>query len=279
MSGIRFLTLYSGSEGNATYISSGSTEILIDAGKSARTLCASLRDIGTDISNISAIFITHEHADHISALEVVSKHHEIPIHIMERSAQKFDCPSYCSVHRNLVRHGEIFSERVGDMTVSCFETPHDSRMSVGYRIEFEDGKRTRTLGVATDIGHVTDDIFEGLRGCEAVVLESNHDEEMLRECRYPSELKQRISSKRGHLSNRDSAMLAVKLADGGTRGFILAHISKESNCPELALDEYICSLGTDKIELRAASAELATELKSILAEADRVDNHKICNCR
>ena len=84
MSKIRFLTLYSGSEGNATYVSSGNTEILIDAGKSARTLCMALRDIGTDIANISAIFITHEHTDHVSALEVISNNHNIPIHIMSR---------------------------------------------------------------------------------------------------------------------------------------------------------------------------------------------------
>ena len=260
MSEIRFLTLYSGSEGNATYVSSGNTEILIDAGKSARTLCMALRDIGTDISNISAIFITHEHTDHVSALEVISKHHKIPIHIMDRSAQRFDCASYCAIHQNLVRHYTTFCERVGDITVSCFETPHDSKMSVGYRIEFERDGREHSLGVATDIGCVTDEIFCGLRGCEAVVLESNHDIDMLRDCRYPADLKRRIASRRGHLSNSDSAALAVKLAQGGTRGFILAHISKESNCPEIALDEYICSLGADNVEIRAASAELPTEL-------------------
>ena len=260
MSGVRFLTLYSGSEGNATYISTGSTEILIDAGKSARTLCAALRNIGTDISNISAIFITHENTDHVSALEVISKHHEIPIHIMEQSAAKFDSTSFSAVHRNLVRHESVFCERVGDMTVACFETPHDSLMSVGYRIEFEEDGRARALGVATEIGYVTDKIWGGLRGCDAVVLESNHDIDMLRDCRYPADLKRRIASNRGHLSNIDSAALAVKLFESGTRGFILAHISKESNCPEIALDEYICSLGTDGVQIRAASAELATEL-------------------
>ena len=279
MSNIRFLTLYSGSEGNATYISVGSTEILIDAGKSARTLCAALRDIGTDIKNISAIFITHEHTDHVSALEVISKHNEIPIHMMEQSATRFDCSAYCSVHRNLVRHEREFCERVGELTVSCFRTPHDSRMSVGYRIEFEDGESIRALGVATDIGYVTDEIFEGLRGCEAVVLESNHDPDMLRDCRYPSDLKRRIASNRGHLSNPDSAALAGRLFEGGTRGFILAHISKESDCPEIALDEYICSLGTDGVEIRTASAKLATELKCFSAEADEIDKYKVCNSR
>ena len=267
MQGVRFLTLYSGSEGNSTYISTGSVEILIDAGKSARTLCAALRDIGTDISNISAIFITHEHTDHVSALEVISKHHEIPIHIMERSAKKFDSPAYSSVHRNLVLHNDLFCERVGEMSVSCFETPHDSLMSVGYRIEFEHGGKPVALGVATDIGYVTSAIYNGLRGCDAVVLESNHDIDMLRDCRYPADLKRRIASNRGHLSNIDSAALAARLFEGGTRGFILAHISKESNCPEIALDENICSLGTDGVQIRAASAELATELNCICVEA------------
>ena len=260
MSKIRFLTLYSGSEGNATYVSAGGVEILIDAGKSARTLCDSLRDIGTDISNISAIFITHEHTDHVSALEVISKRYSIPIHITEQSATRFDCSAYCAVHRNLVRHGDVFCERVGSLLVSCFKTPHDSKMSVGYRIELEGEDKPCSLGVATDIGYVTDEIFEGLRGCDAVVLESNHDVEMLRDCRYPADLKRRIASRCGHLSNHESALLAARLAEGGTRGFILAHISKESNCPEIALDEYLCSLGTENIEIRAASAELPTEL-------------------
>ena len=103
------------------------------------------------------------------------------------------------------------------MLVSCFKTPHDSKMSVGYRIELEGEDKPCSLGVATDIGYVTDEIFEGLRGCDAVVLESNHDVEMLRDCRYPADLKRRIASNRGHLSNRESALLAA--AQGwGKRG-------------------------------------------------------------
>lgn len=260
MSDIRFLTLYSGSDGNSTYISCGDTQILVDAGKSAKTLCSALNGIGTDISNISAIFITHEHTDHVSALEVISKKHRIPIHIMDESAKRFDCPSFCWIHNNLVRHETEFCEDVGNMKISCFRTPHDSRMSVGYRIEIQDENRVRTLGVATDIGYVSSEVVCGLRGCEAVVLESNHDPDMLRDCRYPADLKRRISSRRGHLSNNDSAVLALRLAEGGTRGFILAHISKESNCPSLALDEYICSLGRENVEILAASHECPTEL-------------------
>jgi len=260
MSEVRFLTLYSGSDGNSTYVSADGTQILIDAGKSARTLCSALEGIGTDITQISAIFITHEHTDHISALEVISKKHRIPIHIMDESAKRFDCPSFCAIHGNLVRHESEFCECVGNMRVSCFRTPHDSRMSVGYRIEIQDGDRVRALGVATDIGYVSNEVEGALRGCEAVVLESNHDPDMLRRCSYPTDLKRRISSRRGHLSNIDSAALALRLAEGGTRGFILAHISKESNCPSLALDEYICSLGREDVEILAASHEMPTEL-------------------
>ena len=122
------------------------------------------------------------------------------------------------------------------MTVSSFRTPHDSNMSVGYRIEFEDRGKKRAIGVATDIGYVSDSVKSGLSGCEVVVLESNHDVEMLEEGPYPYDLKQRIRSNRGHLSNTDCACFASELACQGTKAFILAHLSEENNTKELALD-------------------------------------------
>ena len=260
MSNYRLVTLYSGSEGNCTFVSSGRTSILIDAGKSARTLCNALRSIGSDIQNISAIFITHEHCDHISALETLSKKHHIPIHMTNISAKKLDRDPSAAVHSCLVRHDPVFCEQVNDITVTSFPTPHDSLMSVGYRIEFcaEDGKHA--FGVATDIGYVSPLIKEGLCGCEAVVLEANHDVDMLMEGRYPYELKQRIRSKRGHLSNHDSALFAAELVTGGTNGFILAHLSAENNLPELAFDEVNSAISDPTVSICVASPDCPTEL-------------------
>lgn len=233
----KIYSLYSGSGGNSTLIRIGENRILIDAGKSARTLCRSLADIGEDVSGIDAIFITHEHSDHVSALEVLSKKHKIPIHITESSAIVFDRLPTGAVHENLCRHEVGFCEQIGDIKVSSFRTPHDSRMSVGYRIEFEDDGQNFAIGFATDIGYVSDEIRENLMGCQAVVIESNHDVDMLMHGPYPRELKLRVASKRGHLSNSECAEFACDLASSGTQAFMLAHLSKENNEPLLALDE------------------------------------------
>lgn len=237
MKNIKIYTLYSGSGGNSVFVRIGESRILIDAGKSARALCRALSDIGEDIANIDAIFITHEHSDHVSALEVLSKKHSIPIHINSISAGAFDnCPTP-SLHDCLRTHDIEFCECVGDVKISSFRTPHDSRMSVGYKIEFEDDGNAVAIGLATDIGYVSDEIRKNLCGCQAVIIESNHDSDMLMRGPYPRELKLRVASKRGHLSNSECAELASELAQNGTRAFMLAHLSRENNEPALAFDE------------------------------------------
>ncbi len=233
----RIFTLYSGSGGNSVFVKVGETSILIDAGKSARTLCRTLEDIGESIDGISAIFVTHEHSDHISALETLAKKHDMPIHIKSLSAERFDAlPSDAPILSKLCRHTDDICESLGDMRISSFCTPHDSKMSVGYRIEFDDDDGTHAVGIATDIGYASPDVRDGLLGCEAVILEANHDLDMLMSGPYPRELKRRVASNRGHLSNEASASLAAFLAENGTSSFLLAHLSLENNEPHLALD-------------------------------------------
>ena len=256
----RFLTLYSGSSGNSTLISDGNSTVLIDAGKSARSLCSALTAVGSGIEKIDAIFITHEHCDHVSALETLAKKHRIPVHITEGSAKKFDRYPDSPLHSVFVRHDTCFCETVGNITVRSFRTPHDSNMRVGYRIELEDEDGKHVLGVATDIGYVTEDIREGLMGCEAVVLESNHDIGMLDEGPYPYYLKQRIRSQKGHLSNKDSAIFAGELAANGTRGFILAHLSRENNHPQIAFDEINSVICDPSVCIVVADPDTPTEL-------------------
>ena len=253
---MRFFTLYSGSGGNATYIESGDSAILIDAGKNAKRLCSALSEIGSSIDKIDAIFITHDHADHTSALETLAKKHDIPIHITNKSAEIFEGERYSALHKCLILHPPIFEVETGPFRVRSFPTPHDSRMSVGYRIEI-DGF---AVGVATDLGHVSTEVSDALLGCRAVMLESNHDTDMLESGPYPRFLKQRILSKRGHLSNPDSALFAARLAAAGTRSFLLAHLSAENNTPSLALDEFISAVADPTVKVSVADAERPTEM-------------------
>lgn len=261
MANYRFCTLYSGSCGNAAYLETPSARILIDAGKCTRTLIASLKEIGVDVDTLDAIFITHEHNDHIAALEVLAKKHPIPVHMLYKSALRYrdTCPeALCACLQ--IKECAPFTVQVGEVTVTAFETPHDSRASVGYRFEFPDGDHVVRVGYATDIGHVSETLRKGIAGCESIVLESNHDVDMLMDGPYPYDLKLRIRGKRGHLSNRECADLAADLAGQGTKHFLLAHLSEENNHPDLAFDETFSALAGYEITLHTASPNSVTML-------------------
>ena len=224
-------TLFSGSSGNCTYVTSGKTEILIDAGKSCMAIERALNAVGTSLSSISDIFITHEHSDHTCGLEIISKKYNIPVH--------FAYPSYDKIvlngtylKRSAVRHEVIFEKTVGNVTVKSFEVPHDSAQNLGYIIN--DGEDT--FGTATDMGHITEELANELIKCRCALIEANHDKKMLLNGPYPQLLKERILSDRGHLSNENCARLACYLADNGVKCITLGHLSKENNMPRVALD-------------------------------------------
>lgn len=249
MNNYSITALYSGSKGNCVLIESKIAKILIDAGKSARALCTALSEIGTSIDEIDAIFITHEHRDHISALEILLKHHKIPVHIVGASAKKLLLKGLSVYDELICIHPPVFTVEIGDMTVKSFPTPHDSEFSVGYTVKVGD----KIIGYATDIGYITSEIKNALCGCESVVLECNHDEEMLMNGPYPYDLKLRIRSNRGHLSNSVCAEFASELCFVGTKNILLAHLSEENNDPALAFDEVWSAISDDSINLKVAS--------------------------
>ena len=257
---MKLCTLYSGSRGNAAYLECGAVKLLIDAGKSARALKKALADVGKSTDELDAILITHEHCDHISALENPVGIRDIPIHAAGGCAEKLAVNPSPYIQKNLVPHPPLFTLELGGVRISSFATPHDSAGSVGYRVEWHDQGITHRIGYATDIGYVSDEVLDGLSGCEAVVIEANHDVDMLREGPYPYPLKRRILSRRGHLCNTDCAMLASTLAERGTRAFLLAHLSEKNNDPAIAYDEVLSALPDPKIALMTADSRLPTKL-------------------
>ncbi|OQX20071.1 MAG: MBL fold metallo-hydrolase [Desulfobulbaceae bacterium A2] len=228
---MRFSVLGSGSRGNATLVSAGTTTILIDAGFSAREITRRLAAIGRDPSAIAAILLTHEHRDHVSGAGVLSRALRCPLHgnvatcraaehIIGRphGIQEFDT-------------GQEFA--VGDLQIHPFSISHDCADPVGYVIE--DG--TSVFGYLTDTGRLTRLMYHHLRRCQALVLESNHDLGLLRDGPYPPPLQQRVQSSRGHLANGEAAAFLAELAGAALSQVVLAHLSEVNNRPDLALAE------------------------------------------
>lgn len=226
---IRFCTLYSSSSGNCAYISDGTTSILIDAGVSASKIANSLKSIGASPEEIDAIFITHDHGDHICGIDVLVKKFGIPIYAMENTLKRISGGIYYNTENIVTLNTSI---DIGDVHIRAFKTPHDTIESVGYTVTFGDVK----LGFATDTGCITKHMLSALAGCTAVVIEANHDVNKLQSGSYPYPLKQRILSDKGHLSNDNCAWLATQLALWGTKHIVLGHLSDSNNSPELAFD-------------------------------------------
>ena len=225
-------SLFSGSSGNCTYLTAGGGEgILIDAGVSAAAVERGLVSIGADIAGVRAIFVTHEHCDHVKGLAVLSKKHGIPIHITSLSAE--NCRFTPEMTSCSVFHPVLYREKAAGMTVESFAVPHDSRCCVGYRVTEE--ATGDTAAIATDIGKLDREILSHFLGCRGVMLECNHDAAMLlANPRYPEALKERILSEGGHLSNELCGKCIKWLSEQGVSRFMLAHLSRENNTPDLA---------------------------------------------
>ena len=257
---LRTCSLSSGSSGNSIYIGCGETHILIDAGRSARALTGLLCGIGVQISEISAIFITHEHIDHVSALKVLVNRNKIPVYIVWESFNNLgeDYKSALGGVVNFIKSGAQI--KIGDLTVECCPVSHDSAANVGYIISHGENGENKAVGVFTDIGCISEQIRNCACGCKILYIESNHDLEMLKNSSYPDSLKKRIKSRTGHLSNQECAEILPYFIKHGTEKIILCHLSGENNKKEIALKESKRSILSAK--LNAGTVHLGVAPKS-----------------
>lgn len=259
---VKFCSLYSGSSGNSIFISSGNTRLLIDAGLSCKKIVQALDSIDESPSSISALLITHEHSDHIRGAGILMRKLGVPLYVNEKTwyAMKKSIGKVSEDLVNIINTGEFFE--IGDIIVKSFPIPHDAVDPVAYSFFIGNNKIT----TATDIGHVTEELYDNLKGSCTVLLESNHDVEMLMVGGYPWPLKKRILGDKGHLSNETCAGLSVELAKSGTKRFVLGHLSKENNFPDLAyqttyneLNHNGFKIGEDVL-LKVASRHEASEV-------------------
>lgn len=225
---INFRSIVSGSSGNCTLFSDGNTNILIDCGISGRRVAAFLNDMGINPCEIDSILVTHEHVDHTSGVGVFSRKYGVPIIASTGTWSGMEIGKINDSHK--IMFNANVPMKIGKITVTPFDIPHDASQPTGYMLE-SGGKR---YAVATDMGYVSETVADTLSGCTAVILEANYDEHMLRSGSYPAALKRRIGGRTGHLDNRDTGVLATKLAMNGTRHIMLGHLSNENNSPEIA---------------------------------------------
>lgn len=235
--------LYSGSTGNSYFIGSKTAGVLVDIGRSARQTTNILKRCGVDPLAVSGILITHEHSDHISGLRVFSSKYRIPVFASAGTLTALE--SMGVLDGSFPAYTIDGTLQLGEMQVSTFRTPHDCAESMGYRIRTADD---RVVTVATDLGYVTPEIEASLMGADLTVIESNHDIGMLRTGPYPYALKRRILSDCGHLSNTACAQLLPTLFENGTKRFMLAHLSRENNTPDIARQTAVCGMQMAGIE-------------------------------
>lgn len=240
---IRFISLISGSSGNASFISDGKTNLLVDCGMSGAKLKQALNSIDVLPESITALLITHEHIDHTRGAGVISRRYNIPVFATEGTHRNMDAGKLAEENINIVKNGTPFE--LGSIAITPFSIPHDAAEPVGYTFNIS-GER---CAVATDIGRMNDTILDAVKGCKSVILESNHDIEMLRCGSYPFPLKQRILGEFGHLSNDVAAKTALELVKSGTEHIMLGHLSQENNCPEIAMLESYNLLSREGISI------------------------------
>lgn len=233
---MRFASLGSGSRGNSLIVEVGASRVLLDCGFSIKATLERLGRLGLAGEDIGAILVTHEHGDHISGVFRFASRFHIPVHLTHGTSAAMTCVADRTPQCDRVDPSSVFS--VGAIEIQPFAVPHDAREPVQY--VFGDGNRR--LGILTDTGSITAHIVEVLQACDALVLESNHDAELLAASAYPAMLKRRILGSFGHLENRQAAELLARIDTRRLQHVVAAHLSEQNNRPELAREALATAL-------------------------------------
>ena len=231
---IRFCSLSSGSSGNCLFLSAGDSSVLVDAGLSGRRVAQLLKQIGESPRSVKAVLVTHDHIDHVSGIGVLSRHFDIPVYANPLTWQAMEDKIGAVAPRNIKEFHTGGEFNVAGLCVKPFPIPHDAADPVGFTFCAGNVK----MAVANDLGSVTPGVERELRDCSFIMLESNHDTEMLWMGRYPWHLKRRIAGERGHLSNRDTGAALLRLAGGRTKAVLLDTSAKRITIPSWPLKRY-----------------------------------------
>ena len=253
--------LYSSSSGNMFHIKTQKANILIDCGVSYKAINDGLKSIGVETSDIDAVLITHEHIDHIKGLPLLCRKNDVMIYACGKTADYLEEElNERNIKNNIVKIDYGKTYKLKDIYFTPFETSHDALMPCGYKLK----SGNSTLSFATDLGHISDEVFDNLKGSDFIVLESNYDNTLLDFGKYPFPTKRRIKGSLGHLSNEDSASAILKLAKAGGENFLLAHLSQNNNTPDIALSTINSLLlengiDLDRLNINVASKSLSSE--------------------
>jgi phosphoribosyl 1,2-cyclic phosphodiesterase len=242
---MKFCSLYSGSNGNSVFISDHGSRILVDAGLSGKLIDEALIAIEEDPKKLNGILITHEHMDHIMSAGILSRRYNIPIFANELTWDSMRTVIGSIDEKNIKFFENEKEFSIGDICARAFPISHDAKDPVGFRIKVTNNE----IAIATDIGKMTRSLLNNLENSDILLLESNHDEEMLKFAKYPYFLKRRIMSEKGHLSNEMAGKVVAYLAEKGMTKFILGHLSEKSNFPELVYQTVKGILLEKKIEI------------------------------
>lgn len=253
---MRFALLGSGSAGNALVVQSGATTLLLDCGFSASEASHRLRRLHLDAGMLAGILVTHEHSDHISGVARLARRFDLPVW-MTHGTLNGRAHAFSGVVVNEIAPHHGFS--IGDIEIQPCPVPHDAAEPVQY--VFGDG--AHRLGVLTDSGHITPHIESVFDACHALVLECNHDAEMLRTGRYPASLKERVGGRFGHLNNQQAAAFLARLDTGCLQHIVAAHLSVQNNMPELAVRALSSALSCREEEIAVATQEEGLDWREI----------------
>lgn len=241
---MRFCPLFSGSSGNSILVGENDTNILIDVGMPGKAIDKELSNLGINPKTIEGIFITHEHSDHIKGVGVLSRKYDIPIYAPSPTWMAMDGKIGAIKDKNIKIIDNKYTE-LNELIIENFPISHDAACPKGYKVH---GKRKKAC-IATDLGYFSEDVKRALEDSDIVLLESNHDIEMVKFGPYPYPLKQRILSKIGHLSNEDCGKAIVDIFKDEFKTIYLGHLSKTNNYPELAFETVVSVLRDSKINI------------------------------